>query len=339
MNKTLLVTQISICASLVAANCAHAQPLDAHISASLNGKSLWYSLALNQRNLIKNSTPTYSDSNIKVYEGDTPTLENGNTKISTILTCQKSGIDNTGVWINGAKKPDSLTVSFSSFPIVRDSGKTAPGGKYEYDRYRVSLNTPYEIESKNYKNAGTRQFYKFQHWFRIDRDISTHNPSSTLIEKRKKHEPKYVMNFGGKSQSAWLSSYTFTDYPGINRPTDQSTKISDCGYAQVDIEPNTKPEISDMVSGPRIDGDPNSQGDLPLVLWFTANATDTHTPTNNLIYTWTDKNGNSLKSGRIYDLKISPAFYRYAKGKYAKDVLLTVSDGNLTNTKKVTLRF
>ena len=249
--------------------------------------------------------------------------------------CLSSLADNSGVWINKPYSKKQVSANFMA-PFRFDNMSSS------YQEFVIGANTPYELESKNYTSAGIKQFFKYFYSFRIN-DLST--GTSTVIDNKNKHDYTAMHNF--KEGVSWVYSTTFSDFEvGIsigNSSTDfnylgswtnasnykvrgtwgTEIYLSDCGFAKVTVEKNTKPSIGSLdytvgVAGTR----PNMYRRFSF---SAAGVTDKHSTDENLTYIWNI-------GGATYYSKTVVIGRAGVRDLNLVDVVvsLTVSDGDLS---------
>jgi|GEM_PF-1182113 len=289
-----------------------------------------------------------------VYAGKSPDLAawRTGTRNWEPAACLSSDADNSGVWVNHAREVQRKDETFSSYydqPEKNSSFKT----------YFISAGTPYEIESKNYKRAGIKRFANYYYSYRIDVEswgiFSDYTKPSTVIDNKKSHDYHAAHTF--TQGTSWVHSTTFSDFEwsiGVKNktsdfnyleswgePSNYSIRgswggdiyLSDCGFAKVISEPNTKPVINNFETDIRYT-DIDGQG-INWIGSFFVNAADVedyHTSDNNLTYTWTVVR-ESGKVNTVYG-KNQAAFWEWVGPQgivdKAKKVTLIVSDGDMS---------
>ncbi|WP_448569156.1 hypothetical protein [Thalassotalea ganghwensis] len=297
------------------------------------------------------------DSQSAEYFGVSPTLSQWRqgTRNWEPGACLESNAKNSGVWLNGDVKSTSHSGQFHSSPD--GSIITTP-----YKKFTISSGTPYELESKNFKRAGLKRFAKYYYSFRIDNE---RRDTSTVIDNKKSHDYSTTHTFSPGIN--WIHSTTFSDFEwsiGVKNntgdfnyiqewadPSNYSVRgswggdiyLSDCGFAEVSVEQNTRPVINGIDY--KAIGTDGGYGAMENYYELHPYVEDRHTPSEKLNYYWevnlwdTDRNfsltGTMVARTRVFKLELP---HRLIQGNKAI-VKLIVSDGALSSTFEDTMYF
>ena len=286
------------------------------------------------------------------YFSGSPTLEQWRSGTSNWQqgACLSSNASNSGVWLNDVKESYRKTGSFATYGHLAEK-------QASYKQYIISANTPYELESKNFKRAGLKRFADYHYSFRIA-DSSFFSGNSTVIDNKKSHDYDAIHSFS--LGTSWVHSATFSDFEwsigfknntgDINyssnwsNPSNYSVRgswggdvyLSDCGFAEVITEPNTRPVIKEFsaVNAAEVVTNENPRFETWVELKVTDIA-DYHTSKDNLIYKWVVTHQSGKKS-TTYGMNASvytgavPLFGAPHGADRGVKAQLIVSDGDLS---------
>ena len=196
------------------------------------------------------------------YQG-APSLENMKQAIwdRPGVCLSSSTADMSGVWILDTKNQIQRFDQFRNIWITE---------------YTISDGISWTIESKNYTSAGLKQFADYHYSFRIESSQNLSQSITTLIDNKKSHD--YHTEHTFPMGSSWISSATLSDFEFLinienkqgdfNYPSEVTNTgdwswnsignykvsatwggdlyLSDCGFAEVKVEANTPPEITNF---------------------------------------------------------------------------------------------
>ncbi|WP_149981370.1 hypothetical protein [Pseudoalteromonas rhizosphaerae] len=236
-------------------------------------------------------------------------------------------------WVN-TKKSSINTTLWSDYPVEKDIA---------VKKYMVSTGVPFEIESKNYKSAGLKQFASFKYsWFiseGINLDVIQNNSShdynhhytfDTIGEKNilgvvySDYDFGFSISTSFGHDGAGNYSYDGTKF----KPTwGKDMGVYGCGAAVVQVEKNTRPKVVQIRTGLR---------ELPdglLIMQAAPILSDDHTDSDNLFYELEIfKDGKKISNPSDNKNPWFPGFY-YSDRK-SLTYKIVVSDGDLTTIKQ-----
>lgn len=206
--------------------------------------------------------------------------------------------------------------------------------------YTFAANTPVEIQSKNFRSAGAKQFAKFKYSWLVD-----NGRSYTIINNEGNHDSNFTHVFDGLGKHL-LNGAIFSDYDigfkiGVSfsgngegytynglkfRPLwGRDMGLYGCGTTEVNIERNTRPVINSVSFLPW-------GGTHGTFVSINLDAEDKHTNEADLKVDWTiyyDGRVLPINAGRLMHPGYVPVNKRHT---YRYKVV--VSDGNLSTTKE-----